>query len=119
MSELKLHQTRIQAGIWEGVVTGAAQRPDIKVLFQGQEQAGLEITAVPARPEDYALRFTIPAAALSEGVQTFLLRHEGETLAQFSIVTGLPFESDLRAEIDLLRAELDVLKAAFRAQFRK
>lgn len=116
---VKLHQTRIQAGIWEAVVTGAAQRPDIKVIFQGQEQSGLEVTAVPARPEDYALRFTIPASALSEGVQTFLLRHEEETLGQFSVVTGLPFESDLRAEIDLLRAELEVVKAALRAQFRK
>ena len=51
---------------------------------------------------------------LSEGVQTFLIRHDGEKLAHFTIITGVAMEDDLRAEIDLLRAELDMLKRAFR-----
>ena len=56
------------------------------------------------------------AAALAEGTQTFLFRLAGseETLAQFTIVTGVALEDDIRAEVDLLRAELDMLKRAFR-----
>jgi hypothetical protein len=41
-------------------------------------------------------------------------RETGETLAHFTIITGVPMEDDLRAEVDLLRAELDMLKRAFR-----
>jgi hypothetical protein len=37
-----------------------------------------------------------------------------ETLAHFTIITGVAMEDDLRAELDLLRAELDLLKRAFR-----
>lgn len=119
MPELKIHQTRIHAGIWEGVATGAVDKPDIRVLHLGKGQQGVVVTPVPGRPEDYAVRFPIPVELLSEGVQTFLLRHDGKTVGQFSIVTGVPIEQDIRAEIDLLRAELDVLKRAFRTQFRK
>ena len=48
--------------------------------------------------------------------QRFLIRNRGtgETLAHFTIITGVPMEDDLRAEVDLLRAELDMLKRAFR-----
>ena len=58
----------------------------------------------------------IPTALLSDGVQTFLVRDPatGATLGHFTIVTGVPLEDDIRAEIDLLRAELDMLKKAFR-----
>jgi len=62
------------------------------------------------------VRLPIPAAILSEGVQTILFRDpaSGETLARLTRVTGVPLEEDLRAELDLLRAELDMLKRAFR-----
>jgi hypothetical protein len=58
----------------------------------------------------------IPAEALSEGVQTFLIREaaSGDKLAHFTIITGVVMEDDIRAEMDLLRAELDMLKRAFR-----
>jgi len=49
-------------------------------------------------------------------VQTVVLRDPatGARLAHFTIITGMPLEADIRAEVDLLRAELDMLKRAFR-----
>ena len=86
---MKLTQTRIRGGVWEGVLTGAGGAPP-------------------------KLKVPIPAEVLSEGVQTLLVRHGSETLAHFTIITGVAMEDDVRAEIDLLRAELDMLKRAFR-----
>ncbi|WP_225026315.1 hypothetical protein [Xinfangfangia pollutisoli] len=113
--DLKLTQTRIRAGIWEGVLTGAgAVPPKLDVLHLEKPLAGVAVTPVPGREGDYAVRVPIPSDLLSEGVQTFLIRSGGETLAHFTVITGVPMEDDLRAEIDLLRAELDMLKRAFR-----
>lgn len=112
---LKLTQTRIRAGVWEGILTGAgAEPPRLEVLHLEKPLAGVTVTPVPGRAGDHAVRVPIPSEALSEGVQTFLIRQGGETLAHFTIITGVAMEDDLRAEIDLLRAELDMLKRAFR-----
>lgn len=113
--ELKLTQTRIRAGVWEGVLSGAgAQPPKLEVLHLEKPLAGVTVLPVPGREGDHAVRVPIPAEVLSEGVQTFLIRAGGETLAHFTVITGVAMEDDLRAEIDLLRAELDMLKRAFR-----
>ena len=111
-----LTQTRIREGVWEGVLSGADATPALEVRLHGAVVAGLAVTAVPDRPGDWAVRVQIPQAALSEGVQTFLItdRATGEKLAHFTVITGVAMEDDLRAEVDLLRAELDMLKRAFR-----
>ncbi|GAB1361852.1 hypothetical protein MASR1M32_10880 [Rhodobacter sp.] len=116
MSEgVKLVQTRIRAGIWEGVLTGAGSTPpQLEVLHLDRKLPGATVTAVPGREGDYQVKVPIPAEVLSEGVQTFLIRSGAETLAHFTVITGVAMEDDLRAEIDLLRAELDMLKRAFR-----
>lgn len=116
MSEITLTKTRIRAGIWEGVLAGAQSAPQIEVRLLDQVLDGVTVSAVPDRTGDWAVRVPVPVAALNEGVQTFLIRDKasGETLAHFTIVTGVAMEDDLRAEIDLLRAELDMLKRAFR-----
>ncbi len=112
---MKLVQTRIRAGGWEGVLTGAgAAAPALEVLHQERRLPGVIVAAVPGREGDFQVRVPIPAEVLSEGVQTFLIRRGEETLAHFTIITGVAMEDDLRAEIDLLRAELDMLKRAFR-----
>lgn len=112
---MKLVQTRIRAGVWEGVLTGAgAAAPALEVLHQERRLPGVIVVAVPGREGDFQVRVPIPADVLSEGVQTFLIRRGEETLAHFTIITGVAMEDDLRAEIDLLRAELDMLKRAFR-----
>lgn len=111
-----LTQTRILEGVWEGILSGMHATPALAVRLNGADVAGITVTAVPDRPGDWAVRLPIPPSALSEGVQTFLIldRATGEKLANFSIITGVAMEDDLRAEVDLLRAELDLLKRAFR-----
>lgn len=112
---MKLTQTRIRGGVWEGVLTGAGGTPPkLDVLHLERPLPGVLVTAVPGREGDFAVKVPIPAEVLSEGVQTLLVRHGSETLEHFTIITGVAMEDDVRAEIDLLRAELDMLKRAFR-----
>lgn len=116
MAEVQLVQTRIRAGVWEGNLSGVETLPVLEVWLREQVLPGLTVEEVPGRPGNWLVRVPVPAEVLSEGVQTFLIREAGQdrTLAHFSIVTGVPLEDDLRAEIDLMRAELDLLKRAFR-----
>ncbi len=102
--------------MWEGILSGQSEQPVLEVLLLEQPLAGVTVAAVPDRPDEWAVRVPIPAEVLNEGVQTFLIRDKatGETLAHFTIITGVAMEDDLRAEVDLLRAELDMLKRAFR-----
>ena len=116
MSETVLTKTRIRAGVWEGVLSGAVEPPVLDVLLLEQILPGVSVTAVPDRPGDWAVRVPVPSEALNEGVQTFVIRDKAtqETLAHFTVITGVAMEDDMRAEVDLLRAELDMLKRAFR-----
>ncbi|MGO4909733.1 hypothetical protein ACEN2J_15520 [Pseudorhodobacter sp. W20_MBD10_FR17] len=116
MSEAKLTKTRLRAGVWEGVLSGAADQPELEVLLLGAPIAGVSVVSIPERAGDWAVRVPIPADALSEGVQTFLICDcgTGAQLGQFTIITGVAMENDIRAEMDLMRAELDMLKRAFR-----
>jgi hypothetical protein len=115
MDGVKLTKTRIRAGVWEGVLSGT-EKPALEVRHLEADVPGVTVTAIPDRAGEWAVRVPVPVAALSEGVQSFLIRQRdtGETLAHFTIITGVPMEDDLRAEVDLLRAELDMLKRAFR-----
>ncbi|OZA18008.1 MAG: hypothetical protein B7Y02_02010 [Rhodobacterales bacterium 17-64-5] len=115
MSDPRLTKTRIRAGHWEGILSGAEGHPELEVLLLGEVISGVSVTPVPGAPGDHAVRVPVPAEVLNEGVQTFLIRAKGgESLAHFTIITGVAMEDDLRAEVDLLRAELDMLKRAFR-----
>ncbi|EEW26196.1 hypothetical protein [Rhodobacter ferrooxidans] len=116
MSDIRLTKTRIRAGVWEGVLSGSPVRPALEVLHQQAVLGGVGISELTERPGEWAVRVPIPPQLLSEGVQTFLIRDKtsGETLAHFTVITGVAMEDDLRAEVDLLRAELDMLKRAFR-----
>ncbi|MBI1216955.1 MAG: hypothetical protein GC186_00280 [Rhodobacteraceae bacterium] len=119
MAELTLVTARIQDGIWTGELTAVADgnyQPDIEVTHLETPVAGVAVAQVPGRRLTWSLRIPIPSAALSEGVQTILIRDRrtGTRLGSFAILTGAPLEDDIRAEVDLLRAELDMLKRAFR-----
>ncbi|MEO8244410.1 MAG: hypothetical protein ABI832_19095 [bacterium] len=116
MSQGQLTMTRIRSGVWEGILSGQTDMPVLEVVLLEQILPGVTVTAVAERHHDWAVRVPIPAEVLAEGVQTFLIRDKpsGETLAHFTIITGVAMEDDLRAEVDLLRAELDMLKRAFR-----
>ena len=116
MPDMTLTKTRIRGGAWEGVLTGAGAAPALQVTLQDVELAGISLAPLETQPGSYAVRVPIPAAALSEGVQTFMIRNRvnGEKLGHFTVITGVALEDDIRAEVDLLRAELDMLKRAFR-----
>ena len=116
MSQIQLTKTRIRAGVWEGVLTGSAEMPELEVILLEQRLDGVLVTAIPERPGDWAVRVPVLAETLNEGVQTYIIRDKasGEKLTHFTVITGVAMEDDLRAEVDLLRAELDMLKRAFR-----
>ncbi len=116
MPELQLTKTRIQAGVWEGVLTGVDQRPEIEVSHMAHPIGGVSLREDPEVPGQFIVRVPIPSELLSEGVQTFVIsdKNTDARLDSFMIVTGQPIEEDFRAEMELLRAELDMLKRAFR-----
>ncbi|MBR9652397.1 hypothetical protein [Thalassovita aquimarina] len=118
MSELTLTKTRLFEGVWEGVLSSGAKSrtpPQIEVTHLEKKLQGVELVEGDA-PGRWLLRVPIPAALLSDGVQSFLIRDadSGETLDSFSILAGEALADDIRAEITLLREELDMLKRAFR-----
>lgn len=119
MSALKLTTTRLLEGVWEGVLTvsGAADdfQPDIEARHLNTPLDGVTVT----QDRDngwWLVRVPVPAAALSDGVHSFLIsdRRDGSKLGSFSILAGAPLSDDIRCELELLRAELDMLKKAFR-----
>lgn len=119
MTELSLVRTRIQAGIWEGVLSsglGTGEVPEITVTHQERPVTSVAVTPDSENPGHWNVKIAIPPDLLSDGVQTFLIAdaETGEKLDSFTILTGAPLEDDIRGELDLLRAELDMLKRAFR-----
>ena len=116
MTEAKLINTRIRAGIWEGLLIGQANAPQIEVVHLDVPLKDVRVTADTAQPGQWAVQVPIPLQALSDGVQTFVIRDAstGTKLAHFTVIAGAALEDDIRSELDLLRAELDLLKRAFR-----
>lgn len=116
---MKLDAGRIAGGVWEGTLSGAAATPVIEALHAGRGIDGVEVKPLPGKAAAYVVRVPIPAWALNDGVQTFVLQSGGETLAQFTLIAGQPLDEDIRAEMSLLRAELDLLKRAFQRHVRE
>ncbi len=119
MSELTLTKTRIQAGVYEGVLKAEGDdgaTPDIGAFFAEQPVGALSVEPDPALEKTWHVRLALPTDVLTDGVQTFVLVDQttDTTLDSFTVITGEPLDDDLRGEIDLLRAELDMLKKAFR-----
>jgi len=116
MAEIILLRSAIREGRWLGEVRSdpAGDAPEIGVSHLERPLDGVELA--PLGPGHWQVAVAIPAALLSDGVQSFLVfdRASGVTIDHFTIVTGVVLEDDIRAEIDLLRAELDMLKRAFR-----
>lgn len=118
MADVTPTETRIRAGVWEGVLRSepGAAAPEVEVMHLERRVEGATLASIPERAGQWALRVPVPVAALSDGVQTFVIRKSdsGATLGHFTIIAGSNGDDDLRAEVDLLRAELDMLKRAFR-----
>jgi len=115
-SPFSVTKARLRNGIWEGLVHGLeGDAPKITVTHLEQTVENITLTEAEDAGH-WRLTVPVPAEALSDGVQTFLIldADTGSRLASFAIAAGSPLSEDLRAEVDLLRAELDMLKRAFR-----
>lgn len=118
MTELTVTRTGIDAGVWRGRVTGTdGRKPEIEVLHLAEPLTDVRLSP-DAGDGAWRLEIPIPASALNEGMQTFMIRDAttGERLESFALIAGTPLDDDIRAEIDLLRAELELLKTAVRHQ---
>lgn len=118
MSELTLTKTRLFEGVWEGVLTyeGTGNyQPQIEVMHLQRPVPGVEVVE---KPDDglWVVRVPVPATAIADGVQTFVIRdaRSGEVLDSFALLSGDVLSYDIRSEMSLLREELDLLKRAFR-----
>lgn len=116
MTDVTLAGTRIRAGVWQGLLTGPAEMPQIEVMHLERSIGGVEVSEVAGKSAHWAVKVPIPVDLIADGVQTFLIRDRASqtTLAHFTLIAGAGLEADIRGEIDLLRAELDLLKRAFR-----
>ncbi len=115
MTELTLTRTRLESGIWHGVLTGAAQSPRLSVTHLNRELPGIRV--IEAKEEGmWLVEVPIPSEIIADGVQTLVISDEasGAKLERITLIAGDALDHDLRAEVDLLRAELDMLKRAFR-----
>lgn len=115
MSEMKVTKTKMQSGVWRGIVTGATDTPHLAVTHLDDEVPNVRLSAA-GEEGAWSLEIPIPDDAISDGVQTLLIRDQatGAKLDSITLIAGEALGDDLRAEVDLLRAELDMLKRAFR-----
>jgi len=119
MTDFQLTRTRIRAGQYEGTLTTTSRRkttPVIELSLQGAVLSQAVVSEDTSRAKTWKVQAKIPAIAITDGVQTFVLRDksDAEILDKFAIIAGEALEDDFRAEIAMLRAEVDMLKQAFR-----
>ena len=116
MSVLTVTKTRIANGYWEGVITDVPSgiRPGVGVRFRDKPVA--DVTITEAGDGTWRLRFAIPAAMISDGIQTITIveANTGDVLGSAALIAGDAADETMQAEINLLREELDLLKQAFR-----
>ncbi len=116
---LTLTPMHLIGGIWQGALKASGldgnYHPEISAFHLDTPIDGVEVKEAETAGE-WIVRVPVPAASLSDGVQTYLVNdaRSGDKLASFTILAGEALSDDIRAEIDLLRAELDMLKKSFR-----
>lgn len=118
LEEISLVKTRLQSGVWEGVLTYSGKdeyTPDLRISHMDVIIGSPEITRDDEN-DHWVVRVPIPFEAISDGIQTFVItdNESNEKLGSFVMLAGESLSDDIRAEMDLLRAELDMLKKAFR-----
>ncbi|APE44914.1 hypothetical protein BOO69_16995 [Sulfitobacter alexandrii] len=116
MPTLELTKTKMRQGVWQGVITGAGDdMPKVQITHQNRNVESFELVH-NEKADHWLLSVTIPPEAISDGVQTLMIRDAtAETdIGHITLMAGEVLGDDIRAEVDLLRAELDMLKRAFR-----
>lgn len=113
----------LRAGVWECSLRLAEPPRRVALTLHGQTLGPAEIAA--DGDGHWRVRARLPAETLTEGVQTYVLiaddgngdeppRPGARRLARLPLIAGEALESDLRAEISLMRDELDLLKRELR-----
>ncbi len=116
MVAVQLTKTKMQQGIWQGIITqNGTDTPKINVTHHKETVEGVSVTH-NTTANHWLLSFPIPANAIADGVQTLIIHDTvaGEKIGHVTLLAGEILGDDIRAEMDLLRAELDMLKRAFR-----
>lgn len=109
-----LEQSKFHRGRWTGLITASAE-PQLRVTLNGEPVEGVSV-APDSQSGRWQAGFDIPAAALGQGVHSFVIEDaaSGTRLGVETIITGVALEDDLRAEIAALRAEVEMLKRSLR-----
>lgn len=107
--------TALQAGRYQGVLTGAGQT-EIEALHRGRIIAIAQLAPHPQEEGATAVSLDLPLDVVSDGVQVVGLRStaSGEVLDRITLLAGTALDEDIRGELALLRDELEMLKRAFR-----
>lgn len=118
LDEITLVKTRLQSGVWEGVLTYSGDgsfTPNLFLFHLNNKVADIEVVNGDTSNQ-WLIRAPIPIETVSDGIQTFLIVESttSESIGSFVVLAGESLQDDIRAEMDLLRAELDMLKKAFR-----
>ncbi len=110
-----LVRVSLQAGRYEGVLTGAAQT-EIEALHKGRIVGVAQVVPHGSEAGAMQVSFDLPADVLSDGVQVVGLRSTatGAVLDRITLMAGSALDEDIRGEVALLRDELEMLKRAFR-----
>ncbi|MEP5731526.1 MAG: hypothetical protein ABJL67_19380 [Sulfitobacter sp.] len=116
MSGLQLTKTKMQQGIWQGIITGMGEdEPRVEVTHENTVVSDIILTHNQSA-DHWTLSVPIPKQAIADGVQTLIIRDvdANAKIGDITLMAGEMIGDDIRAEMSLLRAELDMLKRAFR-----
>ncbi|MEQ6249694.1 hypothetical protein ABMC89_12445 [Sulfitobacter sp. HNIBRBA3233] len=116
MTEITLTKTKMQQGVWEGLLTGTGGAvPKLAVTHQGKDVPDVTLSATGAG-DGFAVQIPIPREAIADGMHTVLIADAATSrqIGSITLMAGEALADDMRVEMDLLRAELDMLKRAFR-----
>lgn len=116
MSAVQLTKTKMQQGVWQGIITGMGEdAPRIEVIHENTPVPDIILTHNESA-DHWTLSIPIPPQAITDGVQTLIIRdlEANEKIGHVTLMAGEALGDDIRAEMDLLRSELDMLKRAFR-----
>lgn len=107
--------TALEAGRYEGVLTGAGQT-EIEAIHRGKIIGIAQMSPHPEENGAIAISLQLPLDVVSDGVQVVGLRSTatGEVLDRITLMAGSALAEDIRGELVLLREELEMLKRAFR-----
>ena len=108
----QIQKSELREGVYMAEISGLGGT-DVRVMHENSPLP--DITVTDMGDDISMLSLPIPARVLHDGVHSFvILDGDDQKLGQFAIMAGDLADSDIRAELDLLRAELDMLKTAFR-----